>query len=309
MSASNQPVLFVVGPTAVGKSALAEAIAEEFKGAILNLDSVQVYQHLDIGTAKPDRQTREQIPHLLFDFVDHPQLLTAADFRRKALSELEKWTVRGPVIGVGGSGFYLRALERGMFEVGPISPHIREQLKIKFEKTGAEGLFLELSQRDPETAERLNPNDIYRVTRALSIIESENRPLSEIRKEFARSQKPWPYRTFKVGLKLPRGLLEERIRQRIELMLSGGWRQEVETLLAGGFADWAPMKSVGYKEMVEAIEGRLEWDEFVSAVTLSTVKLAKKQMTWFRSDSSIHWFDALSERAQALEKMREFLRG
>ncbi len=309
MSKTQHSVIFVLGPTAVGKSALAERIAGEFNGSLLNLDSVQVYKHLDIGTAKPDPKTRDELPHLLFDFVESPDLLTAAGFRRRALKEIEAAIPNGPIIGVGGSGFYLRALEKGMFEVGPISNEIRQNLEELFQQIGGEGLYAELKKKDPETAERLNPNDVYRVTRALSIIFSEGRPLSEIRREFAKNHRPWPYRTLKIGLKLPRDVLEERVRERVELMLRLGWREEVEGLLARGLKDWAPMKSVGYKEMVAAIEGRLAWDELVAAVTMSTLKLAKKQMTWFRSDNDIKWFDAQGERDLAFAEAQRFLRG
>ena len=193
---------------------------------------------------------------------------------------------------VGGSGFYLRALEKGVFPIRQIPIEIRAKWRGQLASQGADFVHLELKKRDPKYAEKIPVADTYRVLRALEVIESEGRTWTEIQKQFDAESTPWLYRTLKIGLELPRSELREQIRERALGMVANGLREEVAGLIERGFRDCASLRSVGYKEAILAIEE--SWDDarLVEAITLSTMKLAKKQMTWFRADPEVQWISA-----------------
>lgn len=302
-------LVFVLGPTAVGKSHLAIEWAQAHGGAILNCDSVQSFTKVSIGAAKPDAATRKRVPHLLLDWVEPGQEFNASLFRDQALQELAVWLKRGPVFAVGGSGFYVRALCRGTFDVKAVPLSISQHWRKRAEVEGSAVLHALLVEQDPAYGQRISANDAYRITRALSLMQVEGRTMTAIRQEFDKRPSGLPFDYLKLGLRLPKQELMERIRRRYEQMMSEGWRAEVEPLVAEGLSEWQPLKSVGYKEMVAAIEGRLPWEQLEEAVVNSTMRLAKKQMTWFRADPEIHWFHAREEQEIAAAKVREFLLG
>lgn len=285
------PVVFVVGPTASGKSDVAIAAARQFQGVILNADSIQNYQGVNIGAAKPSPIQLKLVPHLLMDWVPLGQDLTAADYRRRALELLKQWALRGPVFVVGGSGFYIKALEKGLYPVAKIPPQIVTDWRNRLEQEGAPQLYQELEKCDPEYALKIKSADGYRITRALMLMAHEQKTMTQIIAEHNQRHVDWPFSTFKIGLQVRRELLRQRVKARVEKMLVQGWEAEVRDLLAKGYKNWAPLRSVGYKEMVELIEGQLPKEQFVERVVQSTMTLAKKQMTWFRADKSIQWFD------------------
>jgi tRNA dimethylallyltransferase len=287
---TRRPVIFVLGPTAVGKSAFALRAAEEFGGIILNCDSVQCYCGVEIGAAKPSPSERIRIPHFLLDWVDPPRALTAAQFRRQAMPVLDEYTKTRPVFAVGGSGFYVQALEKGLYDVKQVSGERKAHWQSRLATEGAEVLHAELRLLDPDYGSRLSPNDHYRILRALMLIEAEGRSMTEIRRRFREQTTSWPFASIKIGFELPRLKLKEKIQARTEAMLEHGLQAEVEKLLALGLKDWAPLKSVGYKEMVQFIEGEIPAVELVPRIVQSTLQLTKKQMTWFRSDPEIRWF-------------------
>lgn len=302
-------VVFVLGPTAVGKSQFATDLAEETHGAILNCDSVQAFQKVSIGAAKPDAATRARVPHLLLDWVPPLEEFNASVFREQALAQLAEWTKKGPVFAVGGSGFYVRALCRGTFNVRSVPPERANYWRLRAMSEGSQELHRILEKQDPKYAARVSSNDAYRIARALGLMEVEKRTMTEIRHEFDQRPNVLPYRYIKIGFKRTRESLRERIRLRCEQMLREGWREEVEALLKEGLRDWQPLKSVGYREMVQAIEGELPWDQLKDAVINSTLRLAKKQMTWFKADPEVQWFEAGQEDERAALIVRDFLLG
>ena len=302
------PFVLIVGPTASGKSNLSNILAEKFKTAILNCDSLQVYKRLDVGTAKPTWSERQRVPHFLFDILDPGEILTAGDFRRMALGVLEQKLPERPVIGVGGSGFYIQALEKGMFALDKPKPEIDSQVRRDLEKHGLAALYSELQESDPEYAEVLNPNDAYRITRAVVILRDSGRKVSELRREFAEKQEPFPYPLLKLGLAPTREQLLPRVEARTQMMLNTGFVKEVEKLVNEGWAEWPPMQSVGYKEVLSFLRGELPRESLAQAITEKTIQLAKKQRTWFKRDSNVHWLDPENPLPQAEELVRGFLK-
>lgn len=307
-------VLFIVGPTATGKSDLAVDIAEACaqKAEIINCDSVQFFAGVDIGAAKPDESLLRRAKHHLIGHVPLGGCYTAGDFRREALQIIEEGPNRGVerFLAVGGSGFYVQALEKGMFEVPEVPEEVRERLEEEADALGGlEALYAELSKKDPEAAAKISPRDRYRIIRALEIIRSEpsGATLSEIKRRFRESAPQVPFTSSKIGLVLDRNVLRKRVRERAARMLKMGLIDEVKELRAKGLKDWSPLKSVGYREVQAMLDGQIELKDLEDAIVTSTMQLAKKQMTWFKRDQSIRWFDALSERSKAIELGQKIL--
>lgn len=300
MTPSN-PFVLIVGATGSGKSALGLKLAGRFGGTILNCDSLQVYRRLDIGTAKPSPEERKSVPHELFDILDPGSFLTAGDFRREALSVLERKIPKGPVYGVGGSGFYIQALEKGMFDSGKPDPAVEKKVREDLENLGPGELYAELARLDPEYAQAISPNDHYRLTRALVVIRGSGKPLTEFRKEFQGEKFPYPL--LKFGVRIEKERLLESVTQRTEAMLKAGFLDEVRELVAEGFADWPPLFSVGYKECQMCLRGELAEHELAARIVEKTMQLAKKQRTWFKRDPEIHWFTP----EEAFEKASDLL--
>lgn len=298
-------VVFVVGPTACGKSALALKLAERFHGSILNCDSLQVYRRLDIGTAKPPAKERSIVPHLLFDFVDPGQTLTAGDFRTEALNALHAETAHRSVFAVGGSGFYIQALEKGLFDVPKATIQSEERVRQRLNQKGLEEMYRELQKADPEYAEEISPNDSYRVVRALVVYEDTGKKMSELKRSF--KPEPFPYPLLKLGLDLSREQLLPRVSARVDQMLEQGFLNEVERLMNEGYGNWAPLRSVGYQECVDHLEGKLPKEKLATTIVEKTLQLSKKQRTWFKRDREIHWlpFDGAFGEAERL--VSEFL--
>lgn len=280
-------VVFVAGPTASGKSNLALDLAAKTNGFILNADSVQMYKHLDIGSAKATKEERARVPHFLLDVLEPDQDFTAGDFRRHTLETLKN--EKGPAFVVGGSGFYLQALEKGLFQAPKGKPETRAKWEKFLEENGEIALREELVKKDPEWGKKLNVRDHYRVVRALIIIDESGRKVSEMWEEFQKNAPPFPYPLMKVALKIPRDVLRGRVRERAMQMLKQGWLEEVEQLLQKGFRETAALKSVGYRECVQYLEQKLNKEELLEQIEISTMQLAKKQMTWLRKDPSWQW--------------------
>ncbi len=284
-------VYFIVGPTASGKSDLALAAAEKLSGVVVNADSLQFYRGMDIGTAKPSLLERKRVPHFLFDIRDPDQPLSAAEYRKEALDIIASHVARGPVMVVGGSGFYLQALEKGVYEAPAMSSDMRRRLDHELGERGLPSLFEELKRKDPELAARLSAQDAYRICRALGVIYETGRTVTAIRKQFLAEQRPFPYPLKKIGLNIERSVLRERVIRRTERMLGEGLVAEVETLVKKGYSEQRVLKSVGYKQCLEVLNGELDPAQLKDLIVLRTMQLAKKQMTWFRADTQIVWFD------------------
>lgn len=293
------PLVFILGPTAAGKSDLGVSLARRFGGGILNCDSLQVYRRLDIGTAKPTIEERKVVPHFYFDELSPGQTLTAGDFRKRALEICANELSRIPLFAVGGSGFYIQALEKGMFEVDKPDPEREREIRAGLERNGPDFIFKKLQRLDPEYAEEISPNDTYRALRALIVVLDSGKKMSELRRAFKPQTLPYPY--IKLGLSLDREALLPRVRARTRAMLQAGWITEVERLLAEGHENWSPMSSVGYKECVDFLRGRLQFERLEDQIVEKTLQLAKKQRTWFKRDAEIHWLDPTRPLPQAID--------
>jgi tRNA dimethylallyltransferase len=291
--------VLIVGPTGSGKSALALELAKRFRGVILNCDSIQTYQRLNIGSAKPSPEEMAEVPHFLFDIVAPGQVLTAGDYRRLALEVLARELPDRPVFGVGGSGFYIQALEKGMFDVPKPNPQVDSQVRAECAEQGLPKSFQNLQSLDPEYADEISPNDSYRIIRALVIIRDSGRKVSDLKQEF--KPEAFPYSLHKMGLAPTREELLPRVQLRTERMLQQGLRQEVEALLQEGLQDWPALQSVGYREMLRFLKGELTERELIPQIVEKTMQLAKKQRTWFKRDSEIQWLRFEEPWSHALE--------
>ena len=283
-------LIIIAGPTGVGKTAAAIALAEPLRCEIVGADAMQVYRQMDIGTAKPTEQERARVKHHLVDVVDPDDDFTAATFRTKAKTVVNKLHEKGvPIFVVGGTGLYIKTLSHGLFHAKEGVEVIRKRLKAEAETLGMEVLHERLQRVDPTGAATIHPNDSYRIIRALEVFESTGRPLSEHHRAhgFAHS----PYRVLKIGLFVDREMLYDRINKRVECMLASGLIDEVKRLLKKGFGPrLKSMRSIGYRHMVNFLEGEVTWDETIRLFKRDTRRYAKRQLTWFRADPDIEWF-------------------
>lgn len=288
------PVLVLVGPTAIGKTELSLKIAASFGCEIISMDSMQVYRGMDIGTAKASRAERALVRHHLIDIVDPDEQYHAAHFVRDALVAVQDIHARGmiPLI-TGGTGLYLSALNKGLFDTVQVQPELRDALRQRLDQEGREALFKELQGCDPETAARIHPNDSQRLLRGLELFASTGIPWSEhIRRQEATPQK-LVQPQLHIGLTCERRpLLHERIRRRTEVMMQEPFAREVEALLASGYSSTLPsMQSLGYRHMNRHLQGEWSLQEACEALVIDTRRYAKRQLTWFRASKDIHWFD------------------
>ena len=294
MTCNNQahrfkPLIFILGPTAVGKTEWALKLAENAEGIIVNGDSVQLYRELNIGSAKPIFKGPAPAPHYLFGCVKAPQVWTAGDYRRAAMEILHKNLKERPGFVPGGSGFYLQALEKGMYPSPSVTKKVTDELKAVYEKKGLDFLYGELKKQDPRRAEETAPGDSYRILRALAVIKSGGRRVSEIKKDFSAEKPPWP--CVKIGLRAGREDLIKRVESRTRDMLKKGLIEETEGLLKKGLESWRPLQSVGYRETRLFLKGRINRGELYSQIVQNTLRLAKKQKKWFARDKDIIWYD------------------
>lgn len=285
--------LFValVGPTAVGKTAIGIELAKAVRGEIVALDSMQVFRHLDIGTAKPTLSEQQGIPHHLMNVVDPADPFTAADYARLARQVLKEIHSRGRVpLVVGGSGLYLRALRGGIFPGPREVTTIRARLTQEVERGGPERLHHRLSRLDPPTAARIHPRDAFRLIRALEILEVTGRRVSDLwelhRKRLVHSPALF------LGLRRERTALYRRINDRVDRMIESGLVEEVERLLQSGYpSHLKPFRSHNYRHIVAFLLGQEKFEEAVRRTKQETRHYAKRQMTWFRREKEITWFD------------------
>ncbi|MCB0422597.1 MAG: tRNA (adenosine(37)-N6)-dimethylallyltransferase MiaA [Bdellovibrionales bacterium] len=294
MSQFSKPtVLFVVGPTASGKSDLALKIAQMFQAPIINGDSLQVYRSLNIGTAKPTSRERSLVPHFLFGHIDDGESYTAGDYRREVLELLRRETNTPLWIIVGGSGFYLQALEKGMFDVPTVPTSISDKWKSRLQEKGHAFLYQALKNQDPDWAEKINEEDSYRLVRALSVMEMTQKSMSDLEREFQQKKMGLSedYQILKLGVSMDRERLRQRVTIRLHKMLENGFQEEVEALLKKGLSLWPPLESVGYKEMVQFLRKEISESERDELIIRNTMRLAKRQRTWFQRDSEIFWLD------------------
>ena len=287
---SSKPrILLIVGPTGVGKTVTALTLAEGLDAEIVSADSMQVYRYMDIGTAKPTPAQRRRRPHHLLDVVDPDESFHAARFREQALEAMEGVRARGRnVLVTGGTGLYVKALTRGLFAGPAADAALRAGLEQTVAEHGLGHLFERLRRVDPAAAERIHCRDRVRIVRALEVFHGTGKPLSEWQRAHGFGDRPFD--VLGVGLERPRPELYERIDRRCERMMTGGLLDEVRGLLDRGYAPaLRSMQSVGYRQAVQCLAGRMSEVEALSSMQQVTRRLAKRQLTWFRADPSLHW--------------------
>jgi tRNA dimethylallyltransferase len=285
-------ILVVVGPTAVGKTAVAIEVAQRISGEIVSVDSMQVYKHMDIGTAKPNIAERRLVPFHLIDVVTPDIQLTVADWKIRAEEVITDIHNRDKTaILCGGTGLYVSALLNDWQLAGtPSDPALRSALREKAMLIGSPELHRELAAVDVVTAARLHPNDAVRIVRALEVYYATGVPMSEY--QAADRSRGIRRAARQFGLTLPRVQLNERIEERVDGMVASGLEHEVRGLLRQGFtSEFGPMRSLGYKEMIQYINQDIDANEASRAIKQNTRRYAKRQQTWFRADRTIEWID------------------
>ena len=302
-------IVVLLGPTGAGKSKLAIEWAEELGGEIISADSLQVYRYMDIGTAKPAVDEQKRVRHHLIDLVTPDQPFHAALYRtlgRKTIDQL--YENKTPIWVVGGTGLYIKTLSEGIFKSPKIDPSLRENLKKEAEEKGTESLYERLKKEDPKTAFSLHPNDLFRIVRALEVLDSTGIPISFYREQHRFGEKT--YLTLKIGLKINRDVLYRRIDERVDQMLEKGFLQEVEGLMEMGYGpELKPMQSLGYKQMVQYLLKEIGLDEAVRQIKTKTRRYAKRQLTWFKADPETQWWDGVADRKKILLEIKSFWEG
>lgn len=283
-------VLAVVGPTASGKTALALELAERLRTEIISADSQQFYRGMEIGTAAPTLTDRARVRHHFACCLDPSESMAAGEFERLARQVVERLNSEGKTAVVaGGSGLYVQALLKGLFEGPPRNPQIRDALRAVARERGNQCLFDRLQSVDPAYASMLtSPNDLVRIVRALEVFEITGSPISRLHREY-REAKP-PLNAVQVALDVPRAALYDRIDRRVDEMIAAGWIEEVKALLEAGHRDDIfRLKPQGYRELAAHLDGECTLEETLDLIKQNTRRLAKRQLTWFRADKSIRW--------------------
>jgi tRNA dimethylallyltransferase len=292
MKADTRNVPVLVGPTAVGKTSVSIHLAGLLNAEIISADSRQVYIGLDIGTAKPSPEERRGIPHHLIDVVEIDREFTVSDFQRLALEALDGIHQRGKsALVVGGTGLYVRALvDNPSYQDLPPVPEIRRAILDDISEMGPEAVYAELVRLDPDAAQRIHPNNIPRLVRAVEVIRATGKRFSDgVKKDASRESKShWQWRI--IGLTMDRAALYDRINARVLEMMKNGWLDEVRRVLASGATgDEKPLKGLGYRDLVAHLRGNQSLDKSIDLIQRDTRRFAKRQMTWFRMLNDIHW--------------------
>ena len=301
----SEPPIVICGPTATGKTDAALILAERIGGEIINADSIQVYIGMDIGTAKPSAEQQARVPFHLLDIAAPDLQLTVAEWKRRAELAIFDITARGKrAILCGGTGMYLRALlENWSLAETPADPALRAELQRELETNGLAAMREQLTEIDPEAAARLHENDSQRTLRALEVYRATGRTISAWQAEDRRSHARRAALVF--GLDLPRPALNERIERRVDGMMAAGLVAEVQVLLEKGCnKTHGPMRSLGYKEILEYLEGATDLENAVALIKQNTRRYAKRQQTWFRAEPGLNRLDVSAlTSAQVAEKV------
>jgi tRNA dimethylallyltransferase len=306
MTPSLQPeplLLVILGPTASGKSALAIALARRFSGEIVSCDSVAVYRHFDIGTAKPTQGDRAAVPHHLLDVAEPDAAFTAGEYSRQARDAIHQIARRGKLpIVVGGTGLYLRALLEGLFPGPQRSEQLRERLRERAAERGSAYLHGILNRLDAAAAKNIHANDAPKLIRAIEVCLASRGPMSDLWQQRGRDPLRG-FRILRIGLNPDRQQLYERINTRARQMFESGLVEETESLLSryGGQKATA-LDSLGYKQAVQLVRGELTRDQAIAAAQQGHRNYAKRQMTWFRREPEVAWLEGFGDDAAIVKQ-------
>lgn len=306
-------LVVIVGPTAVGKTDVSIEVASRLGGEIVSCDSMQVYRYMDIGTAKPGPSERARVPHHLIDVVDPNETFNVARFQELARAAIDDIAARGRVpLLVGGTGLYVKAVVDGfLFPWEGASPELRRKLEEEAELYGAPALHARLAEVDPAAARRIHPNDARRIIRALEVHATTGRPISEMWRR-SGAGKMRIDRLVMIGLVRDREALYERINRRCDAMVEQGLVDETWRLLERGYERALTAgQALGYKEIVEHLQGKCSLADAVETIKRNTRRYAKRQLTWFRADPRIEWVDlgTLSSVNEAATCVLALIRG
>ena len=309
-----QPLVILVGPTAVGKTAASIGLAKALNGEIISGDSMQIFRGLDIGTAKITVSEMAGVPHHLLDIKEPWETFSVAEFKERADAAIAQIAGRGKMpILVGGSGFYINSvLYDYHFGEADCDLAYRQYLQQYAIQNGKEALWKLLNEQDPKSAQRLHSNDTKRVIRALEVLYVTGVPASE--RQYTVDKRSMRYQAAYLALNLPRDILYQRINQRVDLMIAQGLEQEVRQALVQGVPKNAlSMTSLGYRQMIQYLDGEISLEKAIELIKRDTRHFAKRQLTWFRHDPNIQWVEKLGKseaeiEAELLQLTRQTLR-
>ncbi|HEI8486179.1 TPA: tRNA (adenosine(37)-N6)-dimethylallyltransferase MiaA [Morganella morganii] len=300
--------LFLMGPTASGKTALAIELRQHLPVEIISVDSALIYKGMDIGTAKPDAAELALAPHRLIDILDPSVVYSAADFRRDALAAMHEITAQGKIpLLVGGTMMYFKALLEGLSPLPSADPEIRAQIETRAAQEGWQVLHDELSRIDPVAGARIHPNDPQRLSRALEVYYISGKTMTELT-ETAGENLPFNAYQFAIA-PADRKILHQRIEMRFQMMLKAGFEDEVRALYQRGdlHPDLPSIRCVGYRQMWSYLAGEISYDDMVYRGICATRQLAKRQMTWLRGWEGVQWLDS-EQPEQSLKAVMQVLR-
>ena len=300
-------LVIVLGATAVGKSEVALQLAQSINSEIVNADSQQVYRHMDIGTGKPSMDDQQRVRHHLIDIVDPDEEFNAAFYRQLATAAIDDIQKRGKnALICGGTGLYLKALTHGLFTGPGQDPDLRRRLEQEINENGLAAVYQRLVEIDASVLSSIHPNDRQRIIRALEVYHITGKPISAWQKEHAFQEEP--FEVLKIGLMRERAELYDLINRRSEQMLESGLLDEVRGLISRGYnLELKPLRSVGYRQIGEVLQGGKTVVEALDEMKQETRRLAKRQLTWYRADTDIHWYHPEKQQDEILGAARQFL--
>lgn len=306
LSREKPKLVVVLGPTASGKTEMALEIARRTGACIVSADSVQVYRHFDIGSAKPTWEQRQEIPHFLIDVADPDEDFNAGTYMRLALDQIKKLVGDGrKIVVVGGTFLYVKALLYGLLEGVEADREFRDSLARERDAKGVASLHKKLEAVDPVSAGRINPNDYVRIERALEVHHVTGEKMSDHQRRHGFAEQR--FNALKIGLHGEREHLRRAIDERVDAMIDRGWVEEVKAIRARGYGPHLkPMKSIGYRRINEFLDGRLDFETAVEKIKTDTKRFSKRQSTWLRADEGIKWFDPAEGKDIVLDACSEF---
>jgi tRNA dimethylallyltransferase len=302
-------IIAVIGPTASGKTEVGLQLAQKIDGEIISVDSMQVYRWMDIGTAKPSVLMQGKVPHHLIDILNPDDSYNAGQFAKDADQVIAKLQQQNkPAILLGGTNLYVRSLIHGIIPVPAISPDITQGIQSQLREKGLSFCYQQLQQLDPLSAQKLHPNDVSRISRALAVVLETGRSIQEFQQQHGFNQER--YEVLFIGTRWPRDILYQRINRRTLMMVAEGLVDEAESLLWRGYSSNLPsMKSIGYKQAFAFLDDQINRAEMVAEIQQKSRHYAKKQLTWYRNKPDVLWLQGNEIDELSISRVKRFLNG